>query len=221
MTLRQQSSGKQGPWSLEELRAGFERFFEEHSHYPTATEVDKYAYLPSARSIERTHGGLVSLRKQLGIEGQLDLRSGQHRTDIANMILERAHKSENIVYDFLCELFSKELVHREYFFTDDARTRADFFVYDAQGGFCVDVFYPANRRNLTGCLNIKLKKYLPDHMRQYPVIFLEMNPEISDEDIKDLLSRKIQKIGKDQDVMTWNSFQEYCRTRKPLRVGRQ
>src|SRR3989344_6492593 len=129
-------------WSIERIRDGINRFYEENRRYPTATEFDEYPYLPRAKTAERKFGGLVALRKQLGLDTAHDLRSGAHRSNLAHAIGKRAHTEEKKVYDFLTARFGREFVHREYFYTDDHRTRADFFVYDSGKGFCVDVFYP-------------------------------------------------------------------------------
>jgi len=220
MVLRSQTSGFQKPWKLQELKAGLLRFFEEHGRYPTATEIDSYRYLPSARSIERSFGGLVALRKQLGLGQEHDFRSGSHSSKRAHLINARAHNVEREVYDFLLARFGKEFVHREYFFTDDHRTRADFFVYDSGKGFCVDVFYPNSLRNLTGCLNIKLQKYAGSaHLLPYPLIFLQMNGELSQEQLDRLLSRKERKLNSQQYLMSWDTFAAFCKGRVPLKVG--
>jgi len=223
MTLRQQkkTGGREIPWTLEELSSGLEHFFKEHGRYPTATEVDAYPYLPSARSIERSFGGLVALRKRLNLSGDSDLRAGAHSSARARSINARAHQNESRVYEFLIKKFGHEFVHREYFFTDDHRTRADFFVYDNSTGFCIDVFYPANLRNLTGCLNIKLNKYNGEAMHQYPVIFLQMNEDISQEEADDLAGKKTRQLSKDQHLMCWGTFETFCNTRKPLGVVRK
>lgn len=220
MTLRTQRSGKQKPWTIEELSIGLKHFFDTNSRYPTASEVDVYPYLPSARSIERRFGGLVQLRKQLDLKGQSDFRSGQHSTERARKINSRSHKIEQTVYDFLQSMFGKEFVHREYFFTDDRRTRADFFVYDNRKGFCVDVFYPSNRRNLTGCLNSKLRTYHTKHMRQYPVIFLQMNEDISQDTLDKMIRNKKNTLATGQYLMAWDAFQEFCRSKGSLQVLR-
>lgn len=220
MTLRAQRSGKQKPWTREELSAGLKHFFDTNSRYPTATEVDTYPYLPSVRSIERRFGGLVQLRKQLGLKGQSDFRSGQHSRERARKINSRSHKIEQTVYDFLQDMFGKEFVHREYFFTDDRRTRADFFVYDSKKGFCVDVFYPSNRRNLIGCLNSKLKTYHTKHMRQYPVIFLQMNEDISQDTLDKMIRNKKNALATGQYLMAWGTLQEFCRSKGSLQVLR-
>ncbi|OGF68851.1 hypothetical protein A3H65_03680 [Candidatus Giovannonibacteria bacterium RIFCSPLOWO2_02_FULL_45_14] len=221
MNLRRQKMGNQKSWTLEELAAGLGHFYKEHGRYPTATEVDTFPYLPSARSIERSFGGLVSLRQQLNLKTQLDFRSGAHSSERAHKINKRGHETEQIVYEFLKKIFGKEFVHREYFFTDDRRTRADFFVYDTKQGFCTDVFYPNNRRNLIGCLNHKLNKYRSEYMRQYPVIFLQMNNTISQEILDKLLSKKKKALLNGQYLMSWDTFQNFCKTKRPLKIAAQ
>lgn len=216
--MRSQSKGGQKPWELTELKVGLEEFFKTNGHYPTGPEVDRYEYLPSARSIERRLGGLVALRKQLGLGGQDDYRTGAHSIERTVKINKRAHMVEHEVYEYLCQRFGRELVHREYFFTDDARTRADFFVYDRDGSFCVDVFYPSDRRNLAGCLNSKLHKYASEHMRKYPIIFLQMNPALSQSMVDELVVRKAIKPQKGQQVMGWESFKAFCASRKPRKL---
>jgi hypothetical protein len=205
-------------WNLENLRIGFEKFFEENGRYPTASEIDKYTHLPTSRSIERSFGGLVVLRKTLGLTGQRDLRTGVHSTERAHMIGKRAHASELQVYLYLKGLFGEPFVHREYFFADDARTRADFFVYTAEGNFCVDTFFAANYRNVSGCINSKLGKYNAASMRRFPVIFLQMNPEILQREVDLLISRKEKKLTDTQSLLCWEEFEKYCSSRSALKV---
>lgn len=219
MELRNQKSGKQIPWSIEELELGLRHFYKEQGRYPTATEVDAYQYLPSARSIERRFDGLVALRKKLGLGVEHDFRAGAHSSQRAHLINARAHTVEQTVYTFLIKQFGKEFVHREYFFTDDHRTRADFFVYDVSKGFCVDVFYPNSSRNLTGCLNIKLSKYNGmQNFLPYPLIFLQMNKEISQDVLERIVNRKVRKLPQNQYLMGWGVFEKFCLSRKALRV---
>lgn len=216
--LRAQKNGNQKPWKKEELKAGLENFYEQYKHYPTAPEIDRYAYLPSARTIERSFGGVIKLRESLGLNAQYDLRTGIHSSERAYKINKRSHILELEVYEFLIKIFGKEFVHREYFFLDDKRTRADFFVYDQEKGFCVDVFYPSDKRNLAGCLNSKLNKYNCIYMQQYPVIFLQMNKDIDQGSLNNLIKNKINKLSKDQELMSWETFELFCKGRKPLSV---
>ena len=214
MPLRKQHKGpKQKTWRPEELKAGFEEFFKEYGHYPTSQEIDSYQYLPTSRSIQRQHGGLVALRNALGLGGQDDYRSGVHSSERSLKIGRRANETEQVVYVYLCNKFAKEFVHREFFFTDDARTRVDFFVYDKEGNFCVDVFYPKDKRNLTGCLNSKLLKYTPERMLPYPTIFLQMNSEITENEMNTMLKNKKKPLLKDQYLMGWEAFEAFCAKR--------
>jgi hypothetical protein len=216
--LRPQKKGNQKPWSKEELKAGLEHFYVQYKHYPSAPEIDGYSYLPSARTIERSFGGVVKIRKLLRLNGQHDLRTGVHSSERALKIKKRSHTIEHEVYEFLIKIFGKEFVHREYFFLDDKRTRADFFVYDEGNGFCVDVFYPSDKRNLLGCLNSKLAKYNCIYMQQYPVIFLQMNKDIDQGSLNKILKNKINKLSKHQELMSWETFESFCRKRKPLHL---
>ena len=224
MALRKQSSrsGKGTGWTYEQIEAGMRHFYAKNGHHPTAHEIDDYPYLPSSRSIERAFGGLVALRKRMGLtEDELDLRAGSHSTRRAYSINERAHKVEATVYEHLVKLFGRELVHREYFFPDDRRTRADFFVYDAHGGFCVDVFYPKDLRNLTGCVNSKRVKYCDAVMLQYPVILLQMNKAVEQPELDRMVSKKKKPLPKNTSLMTWGTFTSFCARRKRLNIARK
>lgn len=204
-------------WTLERIQDGLKKFHKEHGRYPTATEFDEFPYLPRAKTIERRFGGLIELRKQLKLGQEHDLRIGAHSSNRAHMINERAHAMEKMVYDFLVKRFGREFVHREYFFTDDHRTRADFFVYDNHKGFCVDVFYPNSPRNLSGCLNIKLTKYANTaEILPYPIIFLQMNDGIDQNGLDELIKKKKRGLGRDQCLMCWGTFQSFCAGRNPL-----
>jgi len=215
MALRTQRQGKQKHWTLNELKSGLAQFYSEHDRYPTASEVNRYSYLPSARSIERSFGGLVRLRKHLDLKGQSDFRNGEHSKARAQKINARSHALEKEVYEYLCKKFKKEFVHREYFFTDDRRTRSDFFVYDSKTGFCVDIFYPSDRHNLIGCLNSKLKKYGEGVMRQYPVVFLQMNKDIPERVLDTCVRNKKNKLPPGQQLMGWETFQVFIGSRRP------
>jgi CRISPR/Cas system-associated endoribonuclease Cas2 len=218
--VRKQKDGRQKPWTKKELEAGLKFFFETNKRYPTASEVDLCEYLPSARTIERSHGGLVQLRKELKLDTEPDYRAGKHSSDRAHLINDRAHKVEQKVYTYLIERFGKQFVHREYFFTDDKRTRADFFIYDNGTGFCVDVFYPNSLRNLSGCLNLKLNKYSKEYMDQlqYSVIFLQMNKDLVQEQLNKLIKGKKRPLLKNQYLMDWISFQQFCTSRTKLSI---
>ncbi len=208
-----QKIGSREPWKLEELNAGLENFNTTHGHYPTAPEIDTYPYLPSARTIERSFGGVVELRKTLGLDTQIDLREGAHSSKRASTINVQAREVKKEVLTYLLKIFGRQSVHSKYSFIDDKRTRVDFFVQDSSGGFCVDVLYPSDRRNLIGCLNSKIKKYNDLQMNQYPVIFLQMNKEIDQDILDEVVKNKKKKLLLGKLLYTRDSFKEFCKKR--------
>lgn len=208
--MRRSKQGSQKPWSEDDLRIGFKKYFDLNNKYPTAGEVDEFEFLPSSRSIQRKFGGLVELRKKLNLEA--DYRTGEYSTARALLINKRAHKLEKEVLEYLVSIFKKEFVHREYFFTDDRRTRTDFYIYDKKGNFSIDVFYPKDRKSFIGCLNSKMRAYKNVNI-EYPVIFLQMNEEITKEKIEDILYRKKNKLQGNQIVMTYSELKSFCSTR--------
>lgn len=211
--LRIQKSGNQKPWKLEELRAGFENFYTNNKHYPTAPEIDASPYLPSARTIERSFGGLVELRKALGLNTQTDLREGVHSSKRARTINLQANKATREVSEYLVKRFGADSVHSEYSFFDDKRTRVDFFIKDKSVGFCVEVLCPSGRRNLIGCINNKLARYQSQQMSQLPVIFLQMNKELDQELLDNVIKNKQKKLSAKQHLFSLDTFKEFCNKR--------
>ena len=55
-------------------------------------------------------------------------------------------------------------------------------------------------------------------MNQYPIIFLQMNENISEETLKDILKNKKKTLAKGQYLMGWQTFQEFCGLRKSLKI---
>ncbi len=210
-----QKTGSQEPWKLEELRAGLENFNAKHGHYPTAPEIDTHPYLPSARTIERKFGGVIGLRKTLGLNTQSDMREGAHSSNRASTINAQAREVKKEVLTYLSKLYGGQSIHSNFSFTDDKRTQVDFFVQDGSGGFCVDVLYPSDRRNLIGCLNSKITKYKGLQMNQYPVIFLQINKDIDQLILDSVIKNKKKKLLVGQLLYTLDSFKEFCSKRKP------
>jgi hypothetical protein len=216
--MRKQKMGRQRGWSFEDIKKGFEQFYKIHKRYPTSREIDSFEFLPSSRSIQRRFGGLVETRKALNLKSSSDFRTGEHSSQRAKKISERAHLLEKQIYDYLINIFGVEFVHREFFFTDDRRARTDFFIYCKNGNFSVDVFYPNDRYNFVGCLNSKMNTYGNKTMLQYPVIFLQMNDELKQEEIENILKRKKNKLLKYQSVMNLNEFKKFCSNKSREKV---
>lgn len=216
--MRTQKNGKQKGWTFEDLKKGFEQFYKINKRYPTAQEIDEFEFLPSSRSIQRRFGGLVELRKSLELRGSDDFRTGTYSSRRAKKIAGRARRLEKEIYDYLTSIFGVESVQREYFFTDDKRTRTDFFIYSKNGNFAVDVLYPDNKRNLIGCLNSKMRTYSSETMLQYPIIFLQMNDNILQDEIQCILDKKKNKLLKYQNLMNLEEFKKLCSKKNSLKL---
>lgn len=200
---------KKEKWTIEKIKEGFESFYNENGRYPTSTEVDFYAKLPSSRQIQRKFGGLPAIRKTLKLKGQTDFTTGEHSSERARIINLRASKIEKEVYTYLVDTFGKPFVHREFYFNDDRRTRTDFYVYYKDGNFSVDVFYPKDLRNLNNCLNSKLLSYKGLDIK-YPIIFLMMNDSIDEIKMEALIGNKKNKLKSNISVMNFNQFKKFC-----------
>ncbi|MFZ2303392.1 MAG: hypothetical protein WAV98_01210 [Minisyncoccia bacterium] len=216
--LRIQKPGGQKPWKLLELKAGLENFYTKNGRYPTAPEVDAHPYLPSARSIERNFGGLVELRKTLGLDTQSDFREGTHSSKRARTISVRSRRVEQEVAEYLKKRFKRDSVHHRHSFFDDKRTRVDFFVNDKLGGFCVEVLCPLDRRNLIGCLNSKLAKYQSPQLNQHQVIFLQMNKGLDQALLDSVIKNKKNKPLAGHHLYSWDSFVKFCEKRNQLKI---
>ncbi|OGI71634.1 hypothetical protein A3B84_00055 [Candidatus Nomurabacteria bacterium RIFCSPHIGHO2_02_FULL_35_13] len=207
--IKKSFNKKKNFWEIDKIKEGFKKFFNENNRYPTATEIDECSYLPASRTLQRRFNGVVGLRQALKLD-ITDFTKGKVRSEKAKNVNKRAYTLEKNIYDFLNKKFGVEFVHREYFFSDDHRTRTDFFVYHKHGQFSVDVFYPSNKHNFIGCLNSKMRTYRSDVMMQYPVIFLQMNENLKREDIDKVLINKKNKLRSDQQVMCYEEFKNFC-----------
>ena len=211
---------KKNKWNLENIKIGLKKFYSEHKRYPTSTETDSVGYLPSSRQIQRRFGGLPALRKSLKLSGPEDFTKGEYSSLRAKTINTRSYKTEKVIYDYLVGKFGIEFVHREHFFTDDRRTRTDFFIHAKDGNFSIDVFFPKDKHSLIGCINSKMRTYDNNSMIQYPVIFLMMNPNITIEDIDKYVGNKKNKLNSNQHVMTLPQMKKFCENKKPLKISK-
>lgn len=157
--IRSSKRQPKGLWSIDEIKAGFEAFFKEKGRYPTALEIDAYEYLPSSRSLQRSFGGLVNVRKQLFPEGIHNYTTGEFRSRVASQTFRRAQDYEEAFYDKLCEYFEPIAVH-EHKVIRPGRVTSDFYIYhDDDSGVCLDLFYAKDLFSLRGVIRYKAQHY--------------------------------------------------------------
>lgn len=158
--LRTVSSGGQLTWTKDELRAGFMAFYEAYDRFPTSHEIDTYEYLPSARSIQRSYGGLVSLRKELFPDSISNYTLGAHRSESAKRTFKNGRDLEALFFAYLTDHFLEIAVH-EHKLIRPGNVSSDFFIYlTPETGVVIDIFYAENIINFINVINIKLKRYV-------------------------------------------------------------
>lgn len=152
-------------WTLAKVRDGFEKFYKLYNRYPTAYDVDDFDFLPSSRQIQRKFGGLVNLRKELGLNIE-NYSEGETRSNKVASFNIRGRKYENTIFNLLKEKFDEKFIHIEKPTIKDlsekeynSKDRYDFYVYAKPSNFAVDVFGTEDERGVLKIINIKEKKY--------------------------------------------------------------
>lgn len=215
------------PWSKENLLDGFKKFFDENGRYPTAPEIDKNEYLPSARQIQRAFGGLKNLRKDLGLK-IFDYGRGDNRSKIALESNKRGGDGEREMERILTNHFGEHFVHAEktlykYLKPEcqlrkDSKCRVDFLVYAKNLIFGVDVFHTSTLRNLIGNVNIKSRKYCDLNIDIY-LVNLNETSNITTEAISKHLSNKKNKLSANIKVLNKSKFIALIQKMPILRIS--
>jgi hypothetical protein len=204
---RKNISGAQLKWTEDQLLKGLLKYKSEYGRFPSASEIDSYEYLPSSRSIQRSHGGLVALKRKIlpDFIDEHDLTRGVIRSNKASEADARAKKYEEEFYLFLCKHFSPMAVHEQ------KRIRpgdvsSDFFIYHNDiEGTVIDLFYAQDIKTMAKVVNIKLKRY--STLSNKVILFVLVgNPEIVQSDIDKNIANKAIPIPENVKVMCEQYF---------------
>jgi len=159
-----------------------------------------------SRTIQRRFNGMVAFRKKHKL-GYNDYTKGTYRSNLTKEFTMYGNKQEQVVFDFLVKKYGRVNIHREYFFRNDNRYRADFCVFlVGDKRVVVDTFHPKNLYSFKGCLNSKVKKY--KSFTESPVIFVQTNENISWEQIKVAVAARKTPLAPNQSVMTFTDFRD-------------
>jgi hypothetical protein len=196
-------------WTLEKIRNGFNKFYEAHSRYPTAYDVDDFDFLPSSRQIQRRFGGLVNLRKELGLKIK-NYGEGKNRTEVSHRIVKEGRECENVVLDSLRNIFDEKFIHIEKPIIGkidgyDSKDRYDFYVYAKPNNFAIDVFKTNDVRNLVNILNIKEKKYKKTTNSE-KLYFIYFGQDINQEKLLYWKENKKNKFPENWEIINVNDF---------------
>jgi len=204
--MRKSQLGSQEAWTKEQILAGLQHYYKIHGHYPTARDIDVFEYLPSSRSIQRQHGGLVALRQELIPDSDSDYTRGPARSARAKESWDRAVKYEEEFYSFLVNNFDPVAVH-EHKVMRPGNINCDYYIYlDEDSGIVIDLFFAKDLFSLANVVNIKLKNYrdLP-----YETIFVLVgNDQVTIQKIQEMLARKITPLPSHITVDTEANFKK-------------
>lgn len=145
-------------WTINKIKLGFEKFLEENGRLPTAPEIDRAEYLPSARTLQRSFGGVEGVRRLLGYE-QVHFGKGDFRREIALQAYKVGLQAEHDLEARLIKKFGEPFVHIEKR-VGMKKNRLDFFIYSPSGNLGIDIFYPSSFRDLQKNVNIKITKFV-------------------------------------------------------------
>jgi hypothetical protein len=168
-----------------------QKFKEEHGHYPAAKDFDTCPYLPSARTVQRKYGGLVALKKELGIPDS-DHRTGAHRKKMVRLINKRNNEMKATLTKDLQAICNARNIHHPFAPYDDSKINIDYLIYHPTKNHAIglELFYPSSRATFFGCLNIKAHKLeaVIGHTTEF--YYVVTNPDITPKEIRNWLANK-------------------------------
>lgn len=176
-------------WTVENIRLAMERYKAEYGTYPGTRDFDTCEYLPTARQIQRRFGGVPKFKQLLDLDGDYNLTTGPVRAAVASNAFKRSYEYEEAFYLALIQQIPEEQVHEQKRIRP-GNVNCDFFIYnrsDKARSVVIDVFYAQNLFNMTGIINIKLKRY---SSLLYRTFFVSIGNGITQEDIERLVANK-------------------------------
>lgn len=192
-------------WTLENVLEGFKHFHKLHGRWPIHQDLLNCDYLPTTKTLQRKFGGIVEIRKALGIDNP-HFNSGKTRSDRSHILWERSFHSEEEIYLKLVALFHEPFVHNQgrIQLEEGKSGRADFIVYYQKGKFLVDVFFPDSEyiRFMNNCVQ-KSRTYQNINNLIFCVV---SNPKITALDIEKYTSHVKNVINKNIRFLTEQNF---------------
>lgn len=195
-----------GYWAWEKIKNGFERYMKENGHFPTAYGVDLCDYLPASRSIQRTFGGLINIRKKLNLD-IIDYSKGSTRSGVARQLNIDSKNQEDQIHKILSRRFGEEFVHREkpIGLTDKYKIRTDFYIYDKKGKFAIDIFMPKNIKTLQKCIHQKIQKIMLAECNDL-IYLVNLNINLPQEQVDEIVKHRKTETPSTVKVINIDKF---------------
>lgn len=183
----------------------FKDFIDKNKRVPTAIDIQNSLSMPSVKTLDRRYGGIVAFRQKFGLGG--DCRKGEIRSALAKSINKMAYYQENEIYIFLINKFDKMRVHRYAFINDISQYKCDYKIFLEDGtSILIDVFCPSRIDTLTGCVNIKYKKYRSVTCDFY---FVCLNETMKQHHIDDWKEKRKNKLPDNFKIMAIDTFKNF------------
>lgn len=208
--MKKKIVGKQGSWSIDDIKEGVGHFVELFKRYPTAHDFDTFDYLPSARTIQRSYGGLESLREVLGLGQVINFTKGISGSENAGKNYKRAVQYEEEFYNFLISKIPEVRVH-EHKIIRPGHICCDFFIYTGkEGGVVIDLFYAKDKYSLGIIIRTKEKRYKDLKLQTF---FISIgNPELKQILIEGMVENKKELLPKHIKVFEESYFKKNIET---------
>lgn len=203
-------------WTHDSIKAGIERFIMDNNRAPTAIDFDLNHFLPSARQIQRAHGGLAMLRKALGYT-ELDFTKGTARSKIASEAGVRGIEAEEVLELILMKKFGEPYVHSQKRYIRGGKSRYDFFVYAKNYSFGVDVFTTEKREYIEKNVRHKIRKYGETSFR-IPIYFVVAGRDYTSNDTEHIQKQLLDKKYPNIQLVTLANFIIYIESLQPLEL---
>jgi hypothetical protein len=200
--------------TAESFRPLFDAFYNIHGHYPTTHEIEHDPSFPSPQFFLREYGGVKKLRELLGLPLS-DLRSSSDRRLLTSLHHDRFEGQKDEVCSFLSTFFDSKKVSGCTLIVD--KTPAVFKVNSNYGTFFVDLFHPCDSHSFKGSLILKVKKYPEQTSESLPVLFVQMNTELSQSSVDSWVANKKVPIPSNFKVLCFEEFKSYCKKNYAVR----
>lgn len=177
------------------------KFKEVNGDWPRAQQIPALA-----RMMQRKMGGIVAFRKQHNL-GYADYTKGSYRRKVYKTLETERFKTDDTLLAVLSEKYSRVNVHRNYPLYGDSRNRSNFCVFlPNDKTFIVEYLFPKDLYSFKGCLALKYKKF--KDYKYSPIIFVNMNPKVSQEEMTASIANKKVPLEPNMSVISFEDFQK-------------
>jgi hypothetical protein len=196
-------------WTKERVLQALRIYVDTHGRYPSAHEIDDHPHFPSSKHIQRQFGGLVALRKELGILPHNDLTKSTPNQERLGATKHRYDEAHGRLGAILATALAKGTAEADTTLTDDHRTKMEFRVMHATGVTLVTMVAPKDSRTLIGCLRSKERTCTQIGLSGNHIIIVAANT--SREELSTIMKRRTRKLAKHIRIMSEEEIAEWIR----------